>query len=60
MMLARMNYPAMPEPIGVLRAVSGIPTYDDQINDQVAAAEASKGKGDLNQLFNAGDTWTVE
>ncbi|MEC7680412.1 MAG: 2-oxoacid:ferredoxin oxidoreductase subunit beta, partial [Planctomycetota bacterium] len=44
----------------VLRAVSGIPTYDDQINEQVAAAEASKGKGDLNQLFNAGDTWTVE
>ena len=60
MMLARMSYPAMPEPIGVLRAVSGVPTYDDQINDQVETAKSQKGEGDLNHLFNSGDTWTVE
>ena len=60
MMLARMSYPTMPEPIGVLRAVSGIPTYDDQINQQVASATEKKGRGDLNQLFNAGDTWSVQ
>ena len=40
MMLARMRYPEMPEPIGVLRCVDGIATYDDQINDQVKQAKA--------------------
>jgi 2-oxoglutarate ferredoxin oxidoreductase subunit beta len=60
MMLARMSYPTMPEPIGVLRAVSDIPTYDDQINQQVETAKQNKGTGDLNRLFNGGDTWTVK
>jgi len=59
MMLARMRYPEMPEPIGVLRQVDGIATYDDQINEQVTAAKAKKGEGDLHALFHSGDTWTV-
>ncbi len=59
MMLARMRYPEMPEPIGVLRAVEGIPTYNDQINDQVTLAKKQRGEGDLQALFNAGDTWVV-
>lgn len=60
MMMARMSYPQMPEPIGVLRAVEGVPTYDDQINDQVRTATKNQGEGDLDSLFTAGDTWTVE
>jgi 2-oxoglutarate ferredoxin oxidoreductase subunit beta len=60
MMLARMSYPSMPEPIGVLRAVEGVPTYNDQINDQVNAATETKGVGDLDTLFTSGDTWTVD
>tara|TARA_R110002049_G_scaffold47902_1_gene138414 strand:+ start:121303 stop:122313 length:1011 start_codon:yes stop_codon:yes gene_type:complete len=59
MMLARMKYPEMPEPIGVLRAVDGVATYNDQINEQVEQARAAKGEGDLEALFNAGDTWDV-
>lgn len=59
MMLARMRYPEMPEPIGVLRAVEGIATYNDQINEQVTAARAAKGEGDLDELFRSGDTWDV-
>ncbi|EMI41570.1 MULTISPECIES: 2-oxoacid:ferredoxin oxidoreductase subunit beta [Pirellulaceae] len=59
MMLARMRYPEMPEPIGVLRAVEGVATYNDQINEQVTAAKAKKGEGDLMALFNSGDTWQV-
>ncbi len=35
MMMARMSYPTMPEPIGVLRAVEGVSTYDD--SDQRAS-----------------------
>lgn len=59
MMLARMRYPEMPEPIGVLRCVKGIATYDDQINEQVTAAKAKRGEGDLHALFHSGDTWQV-
>ena len=29
------------------------------INQQVADAKADKGDGDLEKLFNAGDTWKV-
>ena len=59
MMLARMRYPEMPEPIGVLRKVEGVATYNDQINEQVTAAKAAKGEGDLDKLFRSGDTWDV-
>jgi len=59
MMLSRMSHPEMPEPIGVLRAVDGVSTYDDQINAQVELAKESKGEGDLDALFTSGDTWVV-
>ena len=59
MMLARMRYPEMPEPMGVLRAVDGVSTYDEQINAQVAEAKKTKGDGDLQALISAGDTWEV-
>lgn len=59
MMLARMRYPDMPEPIGVLRAVEGVSTYDDQINHQVELAKTQRGMGDLQSLINSGDTWVV-
>ncbi|MEM6468327.1 MAG: 2-oxoacid:ferredoxin oxidoreductase subunit beta [Planctomycetota bacterium] len=60
MMLARMRYPEMPEPFGVFRDVDGVATYDDQINDQVALAKSSAGEGELQKLFQGGDTWVVE
>lgn len=59
MMLARMRYPEMPEPMGVIRAVEGIETYNDQINAQVDLAREKKGPGDLKALISAGDTWEV-
>ncbi|QDV13588.1 2-oxoglutarate oxidoreductase subunit KorB [Rosistilla oblonga] len=58
-LLSRMRHPVMPEPIGVFRDVEGVATYDEQINDQVAAAKAKHGEADLNALFNSGDTWEV-
>ena len=58
-MLSRMEYPAMPLPFGVLRAVER-PSYTDMLFDQVEAAIDAKGAGDLNSLFNTGDTWVVD
>ena len=58
-LLARMRHPEMPEAIGVLRALER-PTFDALVNEQVEAARAREGRGDLAALLRAGDTWTVE
>ena len=56
--LARMRHPALPEAIGVLRAIER-PTFDALVNDQIEAARAREGKGELAGLLRAGDSWTV-
>jgi len=54
-----LKHPEFPEPIGVFRSVDR-PRYDELINNQISDARAAKGEGDLEKLFNSGDTWTVE
>jgi 2-oxoglutarate ferredoxin oxidoreductase subunit beta len=59
-LLSRMRYEdGFPEPIGVFRAVDA-PMYDKLINDQIAESTQKRGLGELDDLFNSGDTWTVE
>jgi 2-oxoglutarate ferredoxin oxidoreductase subunit beta len=53
-----MSHPEFPEPIGVFRDVDA-PRYEERLCEQIAMAE-KRGKGDLQTLFNAGETWTVE
>jgi hypothetical protein len=36
------------------------PTHDKLIEDQLTAAVARSGAGDLEQVLNGGETWTVE
>lgn len=57
--LSRLDYPEFPVPMGVLRAVEQ-PTYDAIVVEQEEAALARQGAGDLDALFNGGDTWVVE
>jgi 2-oxoglutarate ferredoxin oxidoreductase subunit beta len=57
-LLSRMRYPEFPEPIGVFRAVDR-PRYDVELNNQIEAARAKKGRGSLEKLFHTGETWTV-
>ncbi|MDZ4684866.1 MAG: 2-oxoacid:ferredoxin oxidoreductase subunit beta [Planctomycetaceae bacterium] len=57
-LLARMRWPTMPEPMGIFRCVTR-PTYDAAVTKQVQAAVAKQGTGDLDALFNSGDTWDV-
>lgn len=56
--LSRMAYPEFPEPMGVFRAIEA-PVYDQQLEDQVNHAVTTFGEGDIDKLFNSGDTWTV-
>jgi 2-oxoglutarate ferredoxin oxidoreductase subunit beta len=58
-LLSRMRYEDdFPEPIGVFRAVEAS-IYDVELNKQIEVAREKRGDGDLNKLFNAGETWTV-
>ena len=56
--LSRMRYPEYPEPIGVFRDVDR-PRYEELLNEQIAESRRTRGDGDLQQLFQAGETWTV-
>jgi len=58
-MLARMEYPDYPVPVGVFRDIEK-PTYEDLLTGQVNTAIEKMGAGDLMKLLNAGDTWTIE
>jgi 2-oxoglutarate ferredoxin oxidoreductase subunit beta len=57
--LSRMDYPDFPVPVGVLRAVER-PTYDGIVEEQEALAIQRSGSGDLDKMFNSGDTWVVD
>jgi 2-oxoglutarate ferredoxin oxidoreductase subunit beta len=45
-------------PVGVLRSVRR-PVYDTLMADQLDAAVAQRGQGDLGALLTGNDTWTV-
>jgi 2-oxoglutarate ferredoxin oxidoreductase subunit beta len=56
--LSRLDHPDFPVPVGVLRAVDR-PTYDGVVAEQQEIAHARYGEGDLDAIFNSGDTWVV-
>jgi 2-oxoglutarate ferredoxin oxidoreductase subunit beta len=58
--LAEMDLekPEKPVPIGIFRSVQA-PTYDEEINRQVASAIAKRGPGKLRDLVWSGETWEV-
>src|SRR6266513_979793 len=58
-MLARMEQPDFPQPVGVFRAVER-PSYDQLMANQIQTALAKSGPGKLQNLIYSGDMWTVE
>lgn len=57
-LLSRMYMPQFPEVVGVLRNTRR-PTYEEQLDEQIASVIAKKGRAGLADLFKAEDTWTV-
>lgn len=58
-MLSRLaRGPFEPTPVGVFRAVQR-PDYGSLVSDQLTAAEAKQGAGDLAALLRSGATWEV-
>ncbi len=58
-MLARMTWPDLPSPVGVLRRCQR-PTYEQLIDTQIAEARRQKGPSRLEEVLRGSDTWTVE
>jgi len=58
-MLARMEYPDFPQPVGIFRAVER-DTYEDMLEAQIEAAIGKQGAGSLDKLINSGETWVVQ
>jgi 2-oxoglutarate ferredoxin oxidoreductase subunit beta len=58
-MLAELQPPEFPMPIGVIRRV-GAPTFDAGMRDQIEEVTRKKGQGDLLAALTRGSTWTIE
>ena len=58
-MLARMDYPDFPVPVGVFRSVAK-PTYEELLEAQVEDSITRMGPGSLEKLLHSGDTWVVD
>jgi len=58
MMLANMDFPEFPVPIGVIRSIEN-PSYDELMHDQIARAKEEAGDGDLEGLVRGKETWNV-
>ena len=58
-MLARMDYPDFPVPVGVFRSVAKS-TYEELLEAQVQDSMSRMGPGNLEKLLNSGDTWIVD
>ena len=56
--LSQFDTPDLPVPLGVFRAVRQ-PTCDELNAGLHDDARSRKGRGDLAQLLNSGDTWTI-
>ncbi|GAB4384492.1 MAG: 2-oxoacid:ferredoxin oxidoreductase subunit beta [Phycisphaerales bacterium] len=60
--LTQMAHPNLPEPLGVLYARSGTPTYDELLMRQIEQAKAkAQSTGEtLEQLLQGEETWVIE
>jgi 2-oxoglutarate ferredoxin oxidoreductase subunit beta len=56
-LLAQLEPPAFPTPIGVFRAVER-PSYESRVIDQIRLAQ-EKGVPSLEKLLQSGEVWTV-
>ena len=57
-LLARLDR-SVAVPLGVLRATTDQPTWDELMHGQLAAARERSGTGDLQELLTGRNTWTV-
>jgi hypothetical protein len=59
MMLAEMQPPAFPVPVGVIRRTER-PTFETEVGRQIDEVTAQLGAGDLEKLLYTVNTWEVK
>lgn len=59
-LLSKLAFPEFPTPMGVIRDVENKLVYEDQVVEQIEAAKAKKGEGDLQALLYGQDYWDIE
>ncbi|HEY5653856.1 MAG TPA: thiamine pyrophosphate-dependent enzyme [Pontiella sp.] len=57
-MLAKMDYPDFPIPVGIYRAVKK-PVYEQELDAQIKEVTALKGRRNLQALLRGSEYWTV-
>ena len=57
-MLSTIYWPDFPVPVGVIRSVQR-PTHSELLNQQVEDAVTKRGRGNLTDLLDSGETWIV-
>ena len=58
--LADMTYKShLPRPVGIFLSIDRTP-YEVAMVDQINAAKAKRGAGDMKKLLNSGDTWVIQ
>jgi 2-oxoglutarate ferredoxin oxidoreductase subunit beta len=58
--LANMsNYTGLPRPIGIFRDIQRT-VYEDEMSNQIRAAQSKGGAGSLDALLNSGETWVIK
>ncbi|OIP05788.1 MAG: 2-oxoacid:ferredoxin oxidoreductase subunit beta [Bacteroidetes bacterium CG2_30_32_10] len=58
LMLAKMQPPAFPVALGVIRSAM-YPTYDDMVEAQITNAKKSSPIKTVDDLLNSGETWEI-
>lgn len=53
------NIPDLPRPIGVVYVIEK-PSYDSLVQQQIDGRIAKQGEGDLQKLFDHGETWEIK
>ncbi len=53
-----LRQPGLPRPFGLFYRENR-PTYDEMLNEQIKSVTNKKGKGDLNALLRAAETWEI-
>lgn len=59
-LLADMNMPEFPEPVGVLYCRPDASSYDEELYQQRDRVRSTKGAPDLNALLRSGQTWEIK
>jgi len=59
LVLAHLEAPDYPIPLGVLAASTGVATYDEILIEQEQRSISDKGPGDIAKLLVSGETWKI-